>query len=373
MYNTIKNLKIKKGDRVLLRLDLNVPINKKGEIVNDFRIKTSIPTVLKLQKLKAKTIIIAHKESGSLLPVYEYLKKKIKKVHFNERYKNIEDGEVLLLENLRLNEGEKKNDISFAKYLSSFADFYINDAFSASHRTHASIVGVPQLLGKDRCAIGPNFEDEIKKLEVALKGEHPLFLIIGGAKFETKLGLLEKYINIADKIFVGGALAHTFWQMQNINIGKSLIDNEVKLSKKIIEAYKKGKIILPLDVTLQNKKMIEVKDLKNVKSSDFRVTDFGKNTLEGILDIAQKSKTIIWNGPLGYYEGGFDWGTKELMKGLGKMKTKKIILGGGDTVAVAENVLKKNKTLKFTHVSTGGGAMIDFLSNGNLPGLKVLS
>lgn len=386
--NTIKNLNLKKGDNVLLRLDLNVPtifISGKEKITNAYRINEAIPTILKLQKKGVKLVIIAHKETGNLKAIFDYLKKKVKKIYFKEiiiktlfankfnldlkkELENIKNGEIILLDNLRLVEGEKKNDINFVKTLSDGIDYYINDAFSASHRKHASIIGIPQFLGKKKSAIGPNFENEIEKLQIGLKPVKPVLLILGGAKFETKLALLEKYIDIADKIFVGGALAHTFWKMRGYNIGKSLIDNDAGLSAKVIDAYKKSKIILPIDVITNRRKNITSDSVV----SDERITDFGIATLEALTNLVKKCKTIIWNGPLGYYEGGFDWGTKELLKMLGKTKGKKVILGGGDTVAVAEKVIKVDKTLKFNHISTGGGAMIDYLSNGTLPGLEVL-
>jgi phosphoglycerate kinase len=206
---------------------------------------------------------------------------------------------------------------------------------------------------------------EVNSLQAGLKGPKPMLLIVGGAKFDTKLKMIDKFLPIADHIFVGGALAHNFWKNEGLEIGKSLFDDEVKLSKNILTSEK---IFLPSDVILENKKQ---KSNKEIDEKD-RVVDFGKNTLQEILKIARECNTIIWNGPLGYYEGGFDWGTKNLLISLGMLKNKTIILGGGDTVAVAEKVLKKNRNLKFTHISTGGGAMIDFLSVGTLPGLDIL-
>jgi phosphoglycerate kinase len=383
---TIKDLQVQKGNKILLRLDLNVPVSKKGKITNSFRITESVPTIQFLQKVGCKVLIIAHKESGSLSLVAKHLQKKLKKFKFLDLPKKVEawnpaylkkieemnskmkDGDVLLLENLRMNEGEKENDIDFSKYLVSLIGengFYINEAFSASHRSHASIVGVPKVLGKDKCAIGPKFVKEVNSLQSSLKAPKPMMLILGGAKFDTKLKLLEKFLPTADHVFVGGALAHNFWKNQGLEIGNSLSDDETKLSKSILTSEK---IFLPVDVVLENKKQ---KAFNEIEKGE-KVVDFGKNTLQEILKIARTCNTIIWNGPLGYYEGGFDWGTKNLLISLGMMKNKTIVLGGGDTVAVAEKVLKKNRNLVFTHISTGGGAMIDFLSNGTLPGLDVL-
>ncbi len=383
---TIKDLQIQKGQKILLRLDLNVPTNKKGKLTNTFRIAESVPTIQYLQKIGAKVLIIAHRESGSLKIVAKHLQKKLKKFKFADLPKKVEtwdkaylkkveemnakmkDSDALLLENLRLDPGEKENSLYFAKYLVSLVGengFYINEAFSASHRSHASIVGVPKVLGKERCAIGPKFVKEVNSLQAGLKGPKPMMLILGGAKFDTKLKMLEKFLPIADHVFIGGALAHNFWKNEGLEIGKSLFDDEVKLVKNVLTSEK---IFLPTDVILENKKQKAVSEIL----PNERVVDFGKNTLQEIMKVARDCNTIIWNGPLGYYEGGFDWGTKNLLISLGMLRNKTIILGGGDTVAVAEKVLKKNRNLIFTHISTGGGAMIDFLSAGTLPGLEVL-
>jgi phosphoglycerate kinase len=326
---TIRDLNIQKGSKVLLRLDLNVPINKKGKITNTFRISESVPTIQFLQKIGAKVFIIAHKESGSLNLVAKNLQKKLKKFKFadlskkaeswNDAYlKKIEemnakmkDGEAILLENLRLDEGEKKNDINFAKYLVSLVGeegFYINEAFSASHRSHASIVGIPKVLGKERCAIGPKFVKEVNNLQAGLKGAKPMLLIVGGAKFDTKLKMIDKFLPIADHIFIGGALAHNFWKNEGLEIGRSLFDDEVKLSKNVLSSEK---IFLPVDVILENKKQ---KANTEIDKND-RVVDFGKNSLQEILKVARECNTIIWNGPLGYYEGGFALRTLTNIKG----------------------------------------------------------
>lgn len=371
----VSDLEISEGTKVLLRLDFNVPINEKGEIENTFRIDESLSTIKMLQDLKAQTIIIAHKESGSLDIVAKYLRDKLENFKFladsntNKSFV-IENGEAVLFENIRLDEREKsKNEEerdSLGKELASLGNVFVNDAFSASHRNHSSITSIPKFLPS---ALGPNFVREVTELTKALDPVHPTLLIVGGAKFDTKLTMLEKFINIADKIFVGGALAHTFWKAKGQEIGTSLLDEEVELKPEILNSTK---IILPVDVLNQDNLQ---KYLSGITAED-KIMDFGESTLMEILEIAKVSKTIVWNGPLGFYEKGFDKGTRELIMRLGEMQDKTVILGGGDTVAVVEKVLKENQEkgidLKFTHVSGAGGAMIDFLSNGTLPAIEAI-
>jgi phosphoglycerate kinase len=373
-------MQIKKNQKVLLRLDFNVPTNANGVIQETFRIDESIPTIAGLQKKGTKVIIIAHKESGTLEEVGMYLKKKLAKNTFTfidktlgeevlNKIESMKAGEVLLLENLRLTVGEKENDREFAELLAGYADVYVNDAFSASHRKHASIVGVPTMMKKQnkKVGLGPLFERELKELNKVLTPRRPFFFILGGAKFDTKLKLLTNYTRIADHVFVGGALAHPFFKNFKYEIGQSFIDNEVKLNKSILEAHN---LILPSDV---------VTDMGRICFADKvlpreAITDFGPKTLSQLIETAKTAKTIVWNGPMGMYEKGFDKGTRELLIALGNLKNKTVILGGGDTVAVANKLLKSKKyaNLKFTHISTGGGAMIDYLSHGTLPGIDAI-
>ncbi len=371
--NTINDLEIKENTRVLLRVDFNVPTNENGDILNDFRIQDALPTILDLQSLGARVVILAHKESGSLEKVAEYLSDKIENFYFtkdtNPKHLNMIKGDVYLLENLRLNPGEKKNDLDFAKNLANLGEFYVNEAFSASHRKHASIVGIPSILGRDKCALGPKFQIEIEKLSLALTPKKPMFLLVGGAKFDTKLPMLEKFLNLTDKIFVGGALAHSFWRKEGFNLQKSLVDEEVVLSDKVLEAKKTGKIFLPSDIETGEK---EIREPHRLREGE-KIIDFGPETLKEILQIAKISETIVWNGPVGYYEEGFDFGTKELVKNLGNMPDKIVIVGGGDTVTEIDKFKSEGGEVNFTHISTGGGAMIEFLSNGTLPGILAVT
>lgn len=385
---TIQDLSINEGTKVILRLDLNVPFDSQGNIADDFRITESIPTIKILHEMGAKIIVLAHVEKGSLEKIALYLGNKLESdgiickfdkdiltvegiaKYDSKEYQGMNDlknGGVLVLENVRMNLKEKEKNVemrdAFGKELSALGEVFVNEAFSASHRDHASITSIPKFLPS---CLGPNFIKEISELEKGINGAHPMLLILGGAKFETKLGLLEKFEDIADTIFVGGALAHTFWKIRGQEIGTSLIDNDVKLSEKIL---KSKKIFLPRDIQNQNKENKLIADIL----PDDKITDFGQNTFAEILNILDTSKTVIWNGPLDYYEAGYDWGTRELIKALSKMTDKTIILGGGDTVAEINKVKETNPDIKFTHVSTGGGAMIDFLSNGTLPGIEAVT
>jgi phosphoglycerate kinase len=381
--NTIFDLKILPGTKVILRLDLNVPTDNTGNITNTFRIDEAIPTILALQKIGAKIVILAHKEDGSLLQISNYLQNRLQSFHFHPETtpdKSIltqifEIRDIVLLENVRNDKREKSKDQSerdaLGQIFSSYGDVYVNEAFSASHRDHASITSIAKFFPTDQKTLGPKFLEEIEKLGLALNPVHPMFLLVGGAKFDTKLPMLEKFLTIADKIFVGGALAHSFWKSKNYELGKSLIDAEVVLSEKVLSA---DKIILPTDVQIESKEVKQPKEL----SSEEKIVDFGPKTLENILQIANNANTIVWNGPVDFYEGGFDWGTKMLIEEFSKMTDKTIILGGGDTVTEIDRVrIEKRKVdptfdFHFTHVSTGGGAMIDFLSNGTLPGIEAI-
>jgi phosphoglycerate kinase len=382
-FKSIEDLNIKESERVLLRLDLNVPTNENGEIVNFFRINEGLPTILQLQKLGAKVLIIAHKEEGSLEKVGEFLQTKVENFEFvknisSEKILGAKNGTVFMLENIRQDKREKSKVTEerdeLGKELANLGDYYINEAFSGSHRDHASITSIPKFFTSEKKCLGPKFINEVEKLSIALIPTHPMLLLIGGAKFDTKLPMIEKFLNIADKIFVGGALAHSFWKNKNYELGKSLVDEEEKLSEKVLEEEKLGKIFLPRDVMVEDK---SIKSPDNLGAEE-KIVDFGPETLAEILKVAENSKTLVWNGPVDFYEAGYDWGTKELIEKLSQMKDKNIILGGGDTVTEIEKVRDERRKenaefdFDFTHISTGGGAMIDFLSNGTLPGIEAI-
>jgi phosphoglycerate kinase len=370
---SIKDLKDLSGKKVILRVDFNVPI-KNGVILDDFRIKKTIPTILFLQKKGAKVVIIAHLgEEGkeSLLPVSVKLKKQIKDFNFistsifsDETEKKISEmkkGEVVLLENLRREIGEKKNSPSFARALSRYGEIYVNDAFSVSHREHASIIGITKYLPG---YAGLQFVEEVESLSKVFNPTHPFLFILGGAKFDTKIPLIKKYLRGADNIFIGGAIANDFFKVKGYETGVSLVDNG---NFQIPLLLKAKNLILPIDIEVtKNSKSRFAKSSEVLP--DENIVDIGPRTIEVLKDLINKAGFILWNGPLGKYETGFGGATEEVLKMISKSKAKSII-GGGDIVAVISK-LKIEDKLGF--VSTGGAATLDFLAKGTLPGIRVL-
>jgi len=363
------------GKRVLLRLDFNVVLDEKDSVVDDFRIKKSVPTIEFLRSAGAKTIIISHigrNKNDSLLPVFEYLGEKIPLSFSSDLSENgivraildMKNGDVLLCENLRQNEGEEKNDISFANRFAQFADIYVNDAFSVSHRPHASIVSLPKLLPS---YIGLLFEDEIRNLSVAFNPPKPFLFILGGAKFKTKLPLIKKYLTLADICFIGGALSNNFFKGLGYDIG----DSEVDLSENVSDILSQKNLLLPIDVRVQNKKGIQIKKPDNVSQGD-KILDAGPKTLVLLEEKIKEAGFVLWNGPLGDYKiSSFEEGTEKFIKILAERDFQKgeLVVGGGDTSAMISRMgLEK----KFPFISTAGGAMLEYLSEKTLPGIEAL-
>lgn len=367
---SIKKIKNLKGKIVLLRADFNVPIVS-SRVRDPFRIDATLPTIEYLKKKGAKVLIISHvgDDSESLKPVSKYLAKKVSHIFLSdfesEKTKkvlsNMKAGDVALFENLRRNAGEKENSSLFTKMLASLAEIYVNDAFPVSHRAHASIVGVPKYLPH---YAGFQLEREVKHLEYAFKPAHPVLLVVGGAKFDTKLPIINRFKNLADIIFVGGALANTFYKTQGFEIGNSLVDDSAKGIKSMLKNEKI--IIAPDAVVFSNGKRKSVPD-NGIQKGEV-VSDVGPASIELLEDLSKKCKTIIWNGPLGKYESGFGGSTETLLKIFAKSKAK-VIIGGGDTAAVVSKLKLEDK---FFFVSTGGGATLEYLSKGTLPGIKAL-
>lgn len=364
------------GKRVLLRLDLNVPIED-GVIQDSFRLEKAVSTVDYLRDKGAKTIIIAHlenKEGGNdtLTPVWHHLNGYFK-VDFCPTYftpeaidklLKLEDKGVLLFENVRINPGEKTNDEEFAKKLSQMADIYVNDAFSVSHRKHASIVGVPKFLPHYG---GLVLKKEIENISKAFSPERPFVFILGGAKFSTKLPLIQKYLKTADTVFVGGALANDLFKEMGYEVGNSLV---AKDNVDLNEVVKNPKLKTFVDVTIVDGESISFKKIKEVSKTEC-IMDAGPETIEELKKIISGAKTIVWNGPLGNYEKGFSDKTEQLAEIIAEETSRgaTTIIGGGDTVA---SIQKLDIEHKFTFVSTGGGAMLDFLVSETLPGISAL-
>jgi 3-phosphoglycerate kinase len=361
-----------KGVKVLVRADFNVPIRNEM-VADDFRIRMSFATIEFLQKKGARIIIISHIENpdgsdASLFPVAKRLGQLGKQVTFIKNLRDalpkiekMQDSELILLENIRHNEGEKKNDPKFAEELASLADIYINEAFPVSHREHASIVGVPKYIPS---YAGLQLEKEVGNLSKAFQPLHPFIFILNGAKFETKLPLLEKFMESADLIFVGGALASDFFKAKEYEVGRSLVSKGDFNIKQYIGNLK---LLLPLDVMDEEKKVFPPDRLPALS----KIVDVGQKTMELLREKISLSKFILWNGPLGLYEDGFDQTTRELAYIIAEA-TKggaTSIVGGGDTVAAIEELKIGDQ---FTFMSSGGGAMLDFLAKGTLPGIEAL-
>ncbi len=341
MMKTINEAKDLKDKRVLVRVDWSVPVAGE-EVVSDYQILKTLPTIEYLKNSGAKIIIASHMErdADSLKPIYNYVKKFLPELTF------VKKSNLMLLENLRHHAGEKDNSPEFAKKLAKMADIFVNEAFPVSHRQHASVVGVPKLLPS---YAGLQLAREIEVLSKAFYPKHPFLFILGGAKFDTKLPLLKKFIHVADKIFVGGALAHNFFKEMGRDIGDSLVSSGDYDLRELLQT---DKISLPEDTITEGTKIM----------------DAGPITLENLRRKIMNAQLILWNGPLGAYERGYRTATLELAKMIAESGRESII-GGGDTLAA---VTELNIFDKFTFVSTGGGAMLDFLSSGTLPGIEAL-
>ena len=387
-----ENLDIE-NKKVIVRSDFNVPI--KNKIIQDkTRINLSIPFIQNLLDRKAKVLLISHlgrpknikDTSLSLKPVFSYLQEKIKnKIHFysdkitketKERISFLSNGEIIFFENIRFNEGEISDDENLAKNLSSFGDIYINDAFSCSHRKQTSIHKITKYI-KNSYA-GPLFMREIHSISLVLDNKkNPTTCIIGGSKITTKLGVITSLIKKVDNLVIVGAMANNFIKFTGNNIGKSLIEKGTeKVIKEIYNLAKQSncQIITPVDfgVSETSDGNANFKDLKNVLDNEI-ILDIGPKTIEKIIKIIDASKTVLWNGPAGYFENqNFARGTISIAKKISDNTNKAVlvsIVGGGDTIsAIKNNVM----SLNFTHLSTAGGAFLEYIEGKNLPGIEVL-
>ncbi|MFA6536656.1 MAG: phosphoglycerate kinase [Candidatus Paceibacterota bacterium] len=367
-FKNLKSAGDLSGKKVIIRLDVNVPIVN-GNIRDDFRLRKALPTLEHLKSAGAKTLIIGHIESSetdSLQAIFDYFNSKLP-VKFAtdltqaaDLMAGLKTGEFVLLENLRRFKGEKENSQSFAKEIAGLGEIYINEAFSVSHRPHASIVGLPKLLPS---FAGLVFEAEFSNLSKAFNPPKPFLLILGGAKVETKLPLIKKLLPKADTVFVGGVPANDFFKAKGFEVGASAV-SQIKLDANLLA---ETKIMLPLDVVIDGgggKCTIAPEEL----GKKDEILDAGLETVAELNFLASKSKFVLWNGPLGNYERGFVEGTENLARALAECGAETIV-GGGDTLAALE---KLNLFDKFSFVSTAGGAMLDFLSSGTLPGIEAL-
>jgi phosphoglycerate kinase len=273
----------------------------------------------------------------------------------------MKNGDIIMLENIRRDEGELENSPKLAAFLASLADIYVNDAFSVSHRAHASIVGVPKLIPS---YAGLLLQKEITALSESFNPPRPFLFALAGAKFDTKLPLIEKFLEIADQVFVGGALANDVFKAKGYEVGESKISKVHVDLKRVVES---PKLIVPSDVIVQNPYESGSRDAKEVAPADV-IVDAGPRTSAELADILQDVKFVLWNGPFGDYEKGFSQSTIDFAQAVVDSGAKSVV-GGGDTIAV---IAKAGFLDKFSFASTGGGAMIEFLANGTLPGIEAL-
>lgn len=384
---TIRDFDVR-DKKVLVRVDFNVPL-KNGVITDDTRIRSALPTVKYLLENNAAVILASHlgrpggeyKSEYSLKPVADYLNKLIEEnVYFCEdcvgeiaktAAQSLGTGEVLVLENTRFHSGEKKNDSELSKDLASLADLFVDDAFGTAHRAHASNVGVTDYLP---AAAGFLLEKEINYLDNAIANpERPFVAILGGAKVGGKIGLINNLIDKVDFILIGGGMANTFIAAQGYTMGDSLVEEEaLEIARDLIEKANE-KIYLPIDVVIADefsneakRKVISVGDV----TEGWRILDIGPKTLDMFAKIIQKSKTVVWNGPMGVFEFPvFATGTFELAKMISDSDAITIVGGGDSAAAIVQSGLRD----KITHISTGGGASLQMLEGAKLPGLEALA
>lgn len=387
---TVRDLDVA-GKKVLVRVDFNVPLNDKGEITDDTRITASLPTIQYLLEQKAAVILMAHlgrpkgqiKSELSLAPVAKHLGKLLgKKILFapdcvgeaaQAAASKLKPGHILLLENLRFHKEEEKNDMDFAEKLASLADMYVNDGFGVSHRAHASVEGVTHFLP---AAAGFLLEKEIQYVGQAVTNPlHPFVAIIGGAKVSDKIGVISNLLDKVDTLLIGGGMANTFLAAQGYKMGKSLVEEDkLDLAKELLAKAKKNKVnmLLPTDLVMAAAFAPDAEHVtekvKNLNQA-YMALDIGAETSKAYAEALADAKMIVWNGPMGVFEmDAFCKGTEAVAKAVAKSRATSIV-GGGDSVAAIE---KLGLAKRITHISTGGGASLEYLEGKVLPGVAAL-
>lgn len=359
------------GRYVIVRSSCNVPLVD-GVVGNMYRLKRALPTLTYLHEAGAKVILIAHigrDATDTLKPVYEALNTLIPcswggdlgSPELAAAHAAMADGDVLIVENLRQHDEESSNDAAFAATLATLGEIYVNDAFDNIHREHASMVTLPTLLP---AYAGITLLEEVGHIEQVMQPEHPSLFIIGGAKFETKMPLVEKYLASYDRVFVSGALANDIMLADGLEVGTSLVsDVSIKGAAFLINP----KLIRPVDLIVESTRGVRVARVDDVQA-DEKITDMGPATVALLAPEIQAAKTILWNGPLGLYENGVPGSTQAVAKLIAASGAMSV-LGGGDTVAAVEELGLNDQ---FGFVSIGGGAMLTLLEEGNTPSLAAL-
>ncbi|MGY8987212.1 MAG: phosphoglycerate kinase [Flavobacteriales bacterium] len=380
------------GKRVMVRVDFNVPLDENFNITDNSRISAALPTINKLISDGAKVILMSHlgrpkgeEEKFSLKHIVNHLSELLNiPVSFSENcigektkkeVENLQNGEVLLLENLRFHPEEKKGDLEFSKQLSELADVYVNDAFGTAHRAHSSTAIIAQFFSNNKY-FGLLLKNEIDSLEKAVRDpKKPFTAIIGGAKISGKIDVITSLLNKVDNLIIGGGMAYTFAKAMGGNIGNSLVENDkVDLAKSIIKKAKEVgvNLLLPTDSVnaddFNNNANITTSEITNVPNG-FMGLDIGEESIQLFSDIIQNSKTIIWNGPMGVFEmSNFEKGTKMIGEAICKSTQNGAfsLIGGGDSVSAIKKFKMEDKV---SYISTGGGAMLEYLEGKELPGV----
>jgi phosphoglycerate kinase len=389
---TIRDIEVA-GKRVLVRVDFNVPMDEEtGAISDDSRIQATLPTIKYLLRRKAKVILVSHlgrpkgkvvdklRMTGIAQRLSQILGQQVGVAtdcvgpEVEKSVASLKTGDVLLLENIRFHPEEEANDASFAQQLAGLADIYVNDAFGASHRAHASVVGITNYLP---AVAGLLVEKEVYIMETLLTNPtHPLAELVGGAKISDKIGMLENFLDKADAILIGGGMAATFLKAQSYEVGQSLVEEtKVDYVAKLLEtaSRSKARFLLPIDVVIAEEFSAEAESkavpVENVLSG-WKIADIGPQTVKLFQDELAKCRTVFWNGPMGIYEiPRFAAGTEAMARCLAGLRATTIV-GGGST---AEAVIEMGLAGKMTFVSTGGGASLQFLGGNKLPGIEALS
>lgn len=378
-----------KNKRVLMRVDYNVSFKKdgSGKINDDTRIKNSLPTLQMLLKNGNKLILMSHlgKPKGrdmsfSMKPVADRLQEYMTGYQIvlvddfhtqKELFAKQTEKEIYVLENTRFYEGEKKNDPLFSRELASLADVFVSDAFGSVHRAHASVVGVAAYLPSYG---GLLLKSEVEMIRKAIEApQRPVVAIIAGAKISSKIGLIEKLMSLADFVLIGGAMTNNFLKAKGLEIGKGLIEEDFVAEAKRLLEIQPNKLVLPVDRRIGSQTDTAtiplIKKIEDIGVND-ETLDIGPETEKLFADIISRAKTIIWNGPVGYFENPqFEKGSLAIFHAIAANENAISVLGGGDTLSVIKG---QSERAKITHISTGGGAMLELIEKGTLPGLDAL-